>query len=330
MAAANTVSTTLAEVVRQQAPDGSLLPIVESMEKLAPFLEDAVWVQCNNGTFHRMNRRTALPAPTRRRVNQGIPSSLSSTNQVDEVTTQIATKVTVDEDIITMNGPAYLAREVAGHMMGHVQQVEGDLLSGSLATDPDAIDGLETRLSATTNSPGGGQVVLVDAAPAGNDQASAVLIGWAEHGVHAVYPKGMPGGIAHRDFGLQPDAISDGTNTAPGFVHTFKWDYGLAVEDFRYCGRAANIDTSAISLTGTNVITAMVTLHHRCNTRDKSARWAYYLPRRLAEFLHQQARSGVTNSTLQIQDIGGQPITTFLGHPVRTADLLTITESIVA
>lgn len=330
MAAANTVGFTLADVIREQAPNGTLYPIVQSMSKLCPILDDIYWVECNNGTFHRIDRQTALPSPSRRRVNSGIATVKDETNQVDEVTTQIATKIAVDEDVIRLGGPAFLARRVAAHMMGHVQQAEADFLTGSLASDADGFDGIETRLSATTNTPAGNQVILVDAAAAGSDQGSALLLGWGAHGVHGIYPKGFPAGINHQDFGLQPDAISDGTNSAPGYLHTFKWDYGLAVEDYRYCARAANIDSSAISATGTNIITALITLFHRCLTADQSVRWAYYLPRRYAEFLHQQARSGVSNSTLKIEEIGGKKVTTFLGIPVRTADLLGIAESVVS
>jgi hypothetical protein len=173
-------------------------------------------------------------------------------------------------------------------------------------------------------------VVLVDAAPGGSDQASILLVGWAPHGVHGIYPRGYPGGINHQDFGLVPNGGSDGTNTFPAWVDWFEWAHGIAVEDFRYVGRAANIDTGNLSLTGTNCITPLNTLYHRCLTADGSARWAYYVPRRLFEFLHQQARSGVTNSTLAIDEIAGHPVLKANGFPIRVAEKMTIAESIVA
>jgi hypothetical protein len=328
--AALATATRLIDVVRQQAKDGSLLPIIESLSKLTPFLDDAAWVECNNGTYHTINRRVGLPAPVRRRINKGVAATLDLTAQADEVTTSIADKAIVDSKLIKLNGPEYRARAVAGHMMGMVQQAETDLLVGSIASDADGIDGIETRLNATTNTPGGNQIKLVDAAPSGSDQASILLIGWAAHGVHCIYPKGLPGGINHRDFGENPTYGSDGTNTYPAFMDWFEWDYGLAVEDFRYCARAANIDTSAISYTVRNVITAMIALAHRCLVDDASARWAFYMPRFLAEYLQQQAINAVSTSTLKIEEIAGRKVTTVMGFPVRVADEMTITESIVA
>jgi hypothetical protein len=296
-AAANPVTNlTIADIVRQQAPNGGLLPIIEALSKLTPALQTITWSQANNGTFHRINRRTALPAPIRRRINKGVPATVSGTQQVDEVTTMLADKSVIDATLIRMNGPESRAREVAAHMMGLEQQVESDLLIGSIGTDPDGIDGIETRLNATTNVPAGNQVIKVDAAPAGSDQFSILLAGFADHGVHGIYPAGpdMVAGVLHNDFGLVSNGGSDGTNTFPAFVDYFEWHHGLAVEDWRYIARAANLDSGAILPTNTNIIDAMTTLFHRCLTTDGSARWAYFIPRFGAEMLHKQARNATT------------------------------------
>lgn len=322
-----TTNPTIADLIRQRAPNGSLMPIVESMSKLTPFLQDATFIKCNFNGFHRVNRRNALPAPVRRRINKGVPGTKSGTQQVDEVTTKLSDKSTIDvAEIAMMGGPEYRAREVAGHMMGFEQQVESDLLTGSIGADPDGIDGIETRLSATTNVPAGNQLIKVDAAPTGSDQASIILAGWAPHGVHAIYPDGAPGGLNHKDYGEVANGGSDGTNTFPAYIDWFEWDHGLAIEDYRYVARASNIDTGNILSTGSNILDAMITLFHRCLTADGSARWGYYMPRFIAELLHKQARNNTTQSTLRIEEIGGQRITTFLGIPCRTADLMTIAE----
>jgi hypothetical protein len=329
--AANSITNpTLLDAVRQKAPGGSLMPIVESLSVLCPALQDITMMEANNGTFHRVNRRTALPAPVRRRINQGVAATKSDTQQVDEVTTELADKSVIDQEIIDRNGPEYRAREVAGHMMGLEQKVEGDILNGSIGSDPDGIDGLLTRLSATTNTPAGNQIAKIDAGPVGSDQMSILLVGWAPHGVHGIYPTGYPGGIKHQDFGLVSNGGSDGTNTFPAWVDWFTWHHGIVVEDYRYLARACNIDSSAITVSGTNAITPLITLYYRCLTADKSARWAYYVPRTLGEMLHQQARTGVTNSTLTIETIAGQPVTKAMGIPIRIAEKMTAAESIVA
>lgn len=333
IAAANPVTNlTLADIVRQKAPNGGLMPIIESLSKLTPALQTITWTQANNGTFHRINRRTALPAPIRRRINKGVPATVSGTQQVDEVTTMLADKSVIDATLIRMNGPESRAREVAAHMMGLEQQVESDLLIGSIGTDPDGIDGIETRLNATTNTPGGNQVVKVDGSPSGSDQFSVLLVGFGDHAVHGIYPAGpeMVAGVLHNDFGLVSNGGSDGTNTFPAFVDYFEWHHGLAIEDFRYVARAANIDSSAILATGNNLLGAMRTLRHRVLIEDQSVRWAYFLPRFGAEMLDNQAVNATGNSTLSIDNISGKPIQSFGGIPVYTADIMTIAESIVA
>jgi hypothetical protein len=331
-AAANPVTNpTLADIIRQKAPNGSLYPIIESLSKLTPALQSITWTPCNNGTFHRMNRRNSLPAPVRRRINKGVAGTVSGTQQVDEITTMLADKSAIDATLIRMNGPEYRAREVAAHMMGLEQQVESDLLTGSIGSDPDGIDGIETRLNATTNTPAGNQIVKVDASPSGSDQGSVILVGFGPHGVHGIYPEGpdMVGGVLHKDYGEVSNGGSDGTNTFPAFVDYFEWHHGLAVEDYRYLARACNIDSSAIAANGTNLITSMRTLYHRCLTQDQSVQWAYFLPRFYGEMLHQQAASAAIYS-LTVETIGGQRITKYLGIPVYVADLMTIAESIVS
>jgi hypothetical protein len=148
-------------------------------------------------------------------------------------------------------------------------------------------------LSATTNTPAGNQIVKVDASPSGSDQMSILLVGFgaARRARHLPDRLPMVGGVKHQDFGLVSNGGSDGTNTFPAWVDWFTWHHGIAVEDYRYLARACNIDSSAITVSGTNAIT-LITLYHRCLTADKSARWAYYVPRFLGEMLHQQAAHG--------------------------------------
>jgi hypothetical protein len=57
--------------------------------------------------------------------------------------------------------------------------------------------GLAPRLDATTATPAGAQIIKADAAAAGSDQASIVLVGWGPKGVHMIYPEGIPNAADH-------------------------------------------------------------------------------------------------------------------------------------
>jgi len=334
---ANSITNpTLHDALREKAPNGGALKLIESMRARIPLSQYVTWIEANSGLYHRISRQNALPAPVRRRVNQGVASTVMNTQQVDEVTTQLADKGTVDEDLVALNGPTFRMNQVTGHTMAMHQKFESDIIYGSVGTDPDGIDGIIPRLggSATFDvsdaqalAPGGGQIIDVDgSAASGSDQASILLIGFAPHGVHAIYPGGMPNFLEHKDYGLQPDGGTDGTNSFPAYVDWWKWNYGLAVEDYEYVARAMNIDVSALSNTGTNIIDALIDLRHKCRVADSSARWVFVAPPEIANKLDHQARSGVTNSTLRIEQFEGAPCVSAFGYPILTCDKMLATE----
>jgi hypothetical protein len=323
---------TLYDVIRQKAPGGGLLPIVESLTRQRPFLQDAVWLPCNNGTFHRVNSRTALPAPSYVGINEGVPPTKSTTDQVDETTCMLSDLCKTDARLIDLNGPEYRLREVVAHLAGFQNEIESGSFYNSVKATPKKMHGIMPRLDATAGTPAGAQIIKADAAAAGSDQASIVLVGWGSTGVHMIYPEGTTGGIKHTDMGDQLTKDAGGTNEFRAFVDVFDWHWGLAVEDYRYVCRIANVDTSNLTAAATLVIEAMIKGWYQtmAGRGDKSVRWAWYCDPLVAAFLHLQARAGVTNSTLRIDTIDGQPVTMFLGAPVRVTDGLLNTEAIVA
>lgn len=334
---ANSITNpTLFDALREKSPGGAALRLIESMRLRIPLMNFVTWQECNSGLYHRISRQRALPAPVRRRTNQGVAATVGHTQQVDEVTTQLADKAVVDEDVVQLSGPVYRMNQVQMHTMAMHQKFESDLIYGSIGSDPDGIDGLIMRLggsstfvvaTAQASAPGGGQIIDVDgAAASGSDQASILLIGFAPHGVHAIYPGGMSNFLDHKDYGLQEQGGTDGTNTFPAYVDWWKWNYGLAVEDYEYVARACNIDMSAISNTGTNIIDALIDLRHKCRTEDASARWVFVAPADVTNKLDHQARSGTTNSTLSIREFEGIPCVSAFGYPILTCDKMLTTE----
>lgn len=332
VAATGTSNPTLLDVIRQQGRDGSLLPIIESLTKLRPFLADATWIECNNGTFHRVNNRNALPAPTYRQLGQGVTGTPSRTQQLDEVTSILSDKFTVDAGLVRLNGPEYRVREVAGKLQGMMNQIEGDVFYSSVKTSPLQFHGLAPRLDSSTGTPAGNQVIKVDSSASGSDQASMYLLGWGPQAVHMIYPTGASGAILHKDLGEL--LVDDGSGTGasyPGFIDWFEWYPGLAVEDYRYVARACNLDISNMVYTNTEIVDASIDLLHQVQWQDSSVRWAYYAPRAIVKFLHHQAVNAVKTSTLRLDDIAGEgPVLKLNGIPVRMTDGLLTTESIVS
>jgi hypothetical protein len=334
--ALSTTNPTLSDAYRERNPKGGLLPIIKSLEQLYPFVKDATWMECNDGTRHKILSENALPTPTYRGYNEGVAASKDRTQVVAEVTAMAATMSKIDVDLVKLNGAEYRARRIGQHLRGQLFDLESKCFYSNFQTSPKQFHGLFPRLSATTLTPAGNQVLKIDAAPSGNDQASVALVGWGPESVYMCYPEGSTAGVDHKDMGEQIVKDAGGTNEFLGYVDWIQMTGGFAVANYRYVGRACNIDTSAISGTGTNVLDAFDALYDQCETSDTSVRWVYYVPRTLRKYARLQAKNAIKNSTLSIEMIAdagtGRP-TPFLmanGIPVRASDGLTITESVVS
>jgi hypothetical protein len=110
------------------------------------------------------------------------------------------------------------------------------------------------------------------------------------------YPQGSAAGVEHKDMGEQLVKDDGGTNEFPAYVDWVQLTAGFAVANYRYAGRACNIDTSAIVGTGTNVLDAFDALYDQCETSDTSVRWVYIVPRLLRKYARMQAKNMVKNS----------------------------------
>src|SRR3546814_3731512 len=71
------------DLAKRQDPDGSVSAIAELLSQDNEILEDMPYVEGNLTTGHRATIRTGLPTATWRKLNAGIPTSKSRTNQVD-------------------------------------------------------------------------------------------------------------------------------------------------------------------------------------------------------------------------------------------------------
>src|SRR3569833_2751966 len=84
MATLSTGALTLADWAKRLDPDGKVPVVAELLSQSNEILEDAVFVEGNLPTGHRVTIRTGLPQAYWRSINQGVPRSKSTTAQVDE------------------------------------------------------------------------------------------------------------------------------------------------------------------------------------------------------------------------------------------------------
>lgn len=330
---------TLLDWSKRLSPDGKVDPVAELLSQQNEILEDAVFMEGNLPTGHRVTVRTGLPTVYWRALNAGVPSSKSTTAQVDESCAMLEARSHIDAKLLQLNGnsAAFRLSEDSAFLEAMNQEMAGKMFSGNTAVDQKQFTGLATRYSSTTA--GNGSNVLL-AGGAGSDNASVYLVVWGEQTVFCPFPKGSRAGLNFRDLGEESVQDASG-NWYQAARSLYQWDAGLVVKDWRYVVRIANIDLSDwIGVTGSQALTAATNLTRlmvRAIARIPNMRMgraAFYANRSICTGLMIQALERSQN-VLAVQPAinqFGQNISqlTFQGIPVRTVDQLGIAESLVS
>lgn len=329
MATINATNPTLKDIASRMDPNGGIARIVEVLSQQNPLLEDMTWKEGNLPTGHTFVSRTALPSGTWRRFNEGLTAQKSLTDPVTESCGMLEGMSQVDVALAKLNGneAAFRASEDGAFIAGLSNDLETAMFYASTKTDPEKIMGLSPRLDLTTGH-WGGQIVPSSLSASGNDQASVWLVVWGPNTVYGIYPKGSTVGLEQKDMGEQ--LVLDASNKKyRAYVTFFSWKVGLCVEDARYLVRLANVDTSAIGMTGLQLIQDMIKMVAQAHDL-RAGRPVIYCNRKVATYLQLQAVDSTKNSTLTFENIGGMPVTKFMGIPIRVSDALLSTESVIS
>ena len=245
----------LLDWAKQVAPDGSPAVIAELLSQYNGLVRTAKFKESNMPAAHRITQRTGLPTSYWRLINQGVPSSKATTAQVDEGIGMLSARNEVDRRLAQLNGNTsqYRMNQAKAHIESMNQEAAGTMLYG-VASNPEEFVGLAARYASLS----GAISSNVLSAGGSTNLSSIYLVGWGENSIYGIFPKGQAAGLRHEDLG-EVDIFEAGstTNKYRGYADSFEWDMGLAVEDWRYGVRVANIDTVALAaLTGTQALTA--------------------------------------------------------------------------
>ena len=190
MSTLTATNLTLVDWAKRQDPDGNIPIIAELLSTTNEILTDAVFKEGNLPTGERVVIRTGLPAVYWRALNQGIPSSKSTTAQVDEACGMLEARSEVDKDLIELNGNAAAFRlsEDSAFLEAMNQEQASKLFYGNPATDPKQFLGLAPRYSLT--SAGNGTNVLSAGGADATSNTSIYLVVWGDQTVYCPFPKG--------------------------------------------------------------------------------------------------------------------------------------------
>lgn len=322
----------LIDVYKLQDGHGNFVPVIEMLMEMNPILEDAIAVECNKGTTHLHTVRTGLPTVTWGKLYQGIPNSKGRTAQVEDTTGFVEGLSTVDQrllDLSTNEGAVRLS-EAQAYLESMSQEVATKIFYGNSASDPEEFMGLAPRFNDTTAANGG---QIIDAGGVGADNTSIWFITWGDNQCNLLYPKGTQAGVQREDMGMQ--RVTDGSGNAYyAKEEKFTWHIGLAVKDWRYVARIANIDVSLMQAGSVALYDFMRKAYYKLqNRRVAGGKIAIYCNRDVLEALDALAvNAGASDNFVRLKpmEIEGKEVMTYRGIPIRETDAIINTEAVVS
>lgn len=312
--------------------------VIEVLHKLSPVVQDAITTEANSGTVHKHSIRTGLPAVTWGRLYQGIPQSKSTMAAVTDTTGFVEGLSTIDARLLELakNPAAVRLSEAQAFLESLTQEVEAGVFYHDVATTPEKFKGLAARYNVIGGGGAGNQVI--DGGGSGNDLTSIWFVTWGEGQTTLIHPQGTKAGIERQDKGEQRVTDADG-NAYYVKEELFRWHVGLAVRDWRYNARIANIDVSDVIAGNVDLYAllreAYYKLHSRRATdmRDANAartgRTVIYMNRDMLSALDALGTNSGANDNfvrLRPMELEGKEVMSFRNIPIRDTDALLNTE----
>lgn len=339
MAVLSIVNPTLLDLAKRSDQNGKIMSIVEILNAQNEILDDMTWLEGNLVTGHRTTVRTGIPAPTWRKLYGGVQPNKSSTAQITDNCGMLEAYAEIDKALADLNGNTaeFRLSEDMAFIEGMNQQVASTLFYGNETSLPESFTGLSPRYNSlsATNAEN-----IINAAGAGADNGSIWLICWSPRTVHGIVPKGSVAGLQTQDLGEVTIENADGASGRMQAYRThYRWDVGLALRDWRYVVRIANIDKSDRSVvfnagtfaTGANLPNLMFDAMRKVPNLS-AGRCAFYMARDMASFVaKQKAAMGLPGGVTAPENMGGDRrfTETFNGIPIRRVDALSADEALV-
>lgn len=326
---------TLFDWAKRKDPDGKIARVAELLSQRNEILEDMHWREGNLETGDRITQRTGLPTVYYRLLNQGVAKSKSTTAQVDEQCGILEARSEVDVDIANLNGDvgAFRISESGAFLEAMSQQFASTVFYGNTGLNPEQFLGLSVRFSSSSATNGQN---IIKAGGDGADDMSIWLIGWGDQSVYGIFPKGSKAGLVHEDLGVQ-DAFDGSNNRFRAYMDRYQWKGGIAVRDWRYIVRIANLDQDVLVADTDGSTESLRNLMAKAIDRLPSlnnCRPVFYCNRTVASMIRIQAlNKSVANLGVEkaINQFGKEIFTlTFLGIPIRIVDQLVETETAIS
>ncbi len=259
------VAMNLLDWTKTRAPRGGVATVANVLSQRLDILQDALFVEGNLDTGHRVTVTTGLPDVYWRSYNLGVPSSKMTTAQVDEQCAKMESHSEADRELADLGGNpgAYRALR-ANHFIESMGQKLAETAVYGNAAIGDGFTGLAPRYSAFAAGNGGN--IVNGGGSTANAQTSVWLLCFSPETIFFTFPRGMQAGLVTRDLDVQLIRRVDANGverTFEAYVEIFKWDVGLVVADWRYAVRICNLQVADLQgLSGTQVPTGTGNVLH--------------------------------------------------------------------
>ncbi len=328
-------------------PDFKSAMIAELLNQSNEPINDMVWLEGNLPTGHRITQRTGLPTTYTRQLNQAVQVSRGQAAQIEEGMSIFESWAEYDQDLIDLwaDRGGFLYQQSLPFMESMTEAWAKSFIYGDPSVDNTQFMGLAPRYSTKNIANAYNAQNVVDGGGTGSVNSSIWLVTHAPYALHGFFPKGsMSAGISHF---VNEDVVLQGTTGIGGTrlrAHQEQWKMkcGVALWDWRWCGRLCNIDTTNLkNQTGaTDLTEGMIDLLYKIpsiftpasttgNPTSSIAipgKQAFYCNRIVRANLHKQMLNK-SNNQLSMEDWFGHKVMTFAGIPIRNCDQITSTEA---
>lgn len=328
MALIGSNNPTLHDVASRLDPKGtSVMPIVELLDEQNQILDDATFMEANDGSNNKTTVRTGLPGATWRKLYKGVQPSKSQTAQVSDSSGMLEAYAESDIDLVDKapDPRGFRLSEERPFLESMSQDVAQTLFYGDTATDPEKFTGLTPRYNALDTDPTQSGYNIIDAGGTGSDNTSVWLVVWGPNTAYMFYPRGSQAGLMQEDLGKETTTDENGGLYRVYRSH-YKWDVGFTVRDWRSIVRIANIDVSDLDGgSPADVNKMMIKALHKLKGKGLG-RAAFYCNEQIITALDIQTWEK-SNLQLTYRDVQGKIILMFRSIPIRQCDQILNTEA---
>ena len=321
--------------------------IVNLAVRANEMLDDITVIEANNGTALETTVRTEVPKPVWTQYYGGIPSNKGSRAKIKVSCGRMGTKIIVDKNLYdkAKDKDAVLADEIDSAQAGMKLEMGNMLIYGKLAENPLGFNGLfkhydRCSTGAEDDTDSSHYVLNAFGAAGGTNKASEdklgsiAIVGWSPNTITCFHSQGANlGGIEITPKRVVDVADSDkgGDATFEAYLQYLYWELGLAVRDYRYGGRIANIQRDDMLL-GADKGASYVELIDRLSQRvhDSAVRQAWYMDKQMWENICVLYSRLTRGNAITFQNVENRKERKLYGIPVRMQDCMKVAEEKVA